>query len=76
MREIRTYGSEGGGPETNRVSLPLYMKQPRWAEPGAGENAAPGRRSPKVGEERGVRSSPTAEPPQSRFVLITSDRAA
>jgi hypothetical protein len=26
MREIRTSGSEGGGVESNRLSLPLYMR--------------------------------------------------
>ena len=29
MREIRTSGSEGGGSETNRLSLPLSVKSLR-----------------------------------------------
>jgi len=29
MRENRLSGSEGGGAETNRLSLPLYEKDPK-----------------------------------------------
>jgi hypothetical protein len=28
MREIRQSGSEGGGAETNRLSLPLFILRP------------------------------------------------
>ena len=32
MREIRLSGSEGGGAESNRFSLPLLLKRPFGAE--------------------------------------------
>ena len=34
MREIRLSGSEGGGPESNRVSLPLFELRPSRARNG------------------------------------------
>ena len=37
MRENRTYGSEGGGTETNRFSLPLSSCRRFAAMPGATE---------------------------------------
>jgi hypothetical protein len=36
MREIRTYGSEGGEAQTNGPSLPLSQRQERPVRPGDG----------------------------------------
>ena len=41
MREIRQSGSEGGGAETNRLSLPLFGEHPR-GEPFLTFSDAPG----------------------------------
>jgi hypothetical protein len=40
MREIRTSGSEGGGPQTNAASLPLSNLHPPPQTPDLAENSS------------------------------------
>jgi hypothetical protein len=58
MREIRLYGSEGGGTETNRSFLPLSIAQGETLGPtGPGPRIAPtGRVIIAQGETRLMRS--------------------
>jgi len=52
MREIRTSGSEGGGIETNRCSLPLSVTPAVLRSTGSSSFAAPPYPPPRAGEGR------------------------